>query len=174
MMGRTHLLCGISSLWVLTPVPPDLLSPDYGAMVIGAALGGLLPDLDAAESTLKHLRIGQLKPFWLPAQVVYTSGGHRGLLHSLLGSVMVALLCLPLVLWGDWSVVLALVLGYASHLAADAGTRSGIPLLYPSRKCYHLLPRPWRLVTGSQAEEVLFALAASSTVLLLLIHLSFR
>ena len=46
MMWRTHLLCGISTLWLLTLLPPDVLSVDYGAMALGAALGALLPDAE--------------------------------------------------------------------------------------------------------------------------------
>lgn len=167
-MWRTHLVCGISALWILTPLSADLWALDYAAMAIGAALGALLPDLDAADSKIKHLRIGQFKPFWLPAHVAYHSGGHRGLLHSLSGMGMMALLCVPLVFWIDWPIVLALLLGYASHLAADACTRSGIPVLYPEPKLYHLLPRSWRFVTGSQAEEVLFVSAAVQVIFWLL------
>ena len=68
------------------------------------------------------------------------------------------------------------MLGYASHLAADASTKSGLPLLYvpwfyPHKKRYHLLPPSLRFTTGSQAEEVLFPLLALLILLLLLSHL---
>jgi membrane-bound metal-dependent hydrolase YbcI (DUF457 family) len=53
--------------------------------------------------------------------------------------------------------VVALSLGYASHLAGDACTRTGIPLLYPRRTHYHLLPHRTRVVTGSEYEELFFA-----------------
>ena len=60
------------------------------------------------------------------------------------------------------------MLGCASHLAADATTRSGIPWLYPDQKRYHLLPRSWRFVTGSMAEEALFPFLFAAVALLLL------
>lgn len=74
----------------------------------------------------------------------------------------------PLAGIGSLFVPLALSLGYASHLAADACTKSGIPLFYPRRKRYHLLPRALRLTTGSLAEEAVFMALAMMVLLLML------
>lgn len=56
-MGRTHALAGIASLWCLQVVPtlirPELLAP----LGVLAALGALLPDLDATESQIKRLSV---------------------------------------------------------------------------------------------------------------------
>lgn len=88
MTWSTHVLFGISSLWLLQPLnqAPSLapaLDPANFALLVGAAaFGALLPDLDAAESKLKYLKIGGLKPFFLPAQLVHRQLGHRGLAHS--------------------------------------------------------------------------------------------
>jgi len=71
-----------------------------------------------------------------------------------------------------WPLFLGLVLGYGSHLAGDACTKSGIPLLYPDPRRLHLLPRPLRLTTGSQAEDALLPLLAVSVLVLLLSHVS--
>ena len=59
-------------------------------------------------------------------------------------------------------------MGYGSHLAADACTKSGIPFLYPRKKRYHLLPRSLRFTTGSLAEDVLFVLLTLFALVLLL------
>jgi hypothetical protein len=71
---------------------------------------------------------------------------------------------------------LALTLGYGSHLAADACTRSGIPFLYfhvsRNKRRYHLLPPRLRFVTGSDAEAALLPLLGLLILLLLLRHLS--
>lgn len=174
-MGRTHLLLGVNSVWLLALVPgavgiagPDGHNPGLLAGV--AALGALLPDLDAPQSTVKSLRLGKyFQPFWLPATLLHRAFGHRGLLHSLLGLGGTGLLlALPLGLWLGTPSALALLLGYASHLAGDACTKSGIPLRFPNPVRWHLLPPPWRLTTGSQAEEVVFALLAGTALLLLL------
>ena len=69
-----------------------------------------------------------------------------------------------------------MVFGYGSHLALDAMTRHGVPLL-PTRgrdgrwglgRRRHLLPPRWRFVTGSAGEDVLQALLFGLALLLLL------
>jgi len=136
-------------------------------------LGALLPDLDVSQSQIKHLSVAGVTPFAPLSVLLNRTLGHRGLLHSALGWSVATLLFLPLALLGSVSIPLALSLGYASHLATDACTKSGIPLLYPRRTRYHLLPRPLRLTTGSMAEEAVFALLAVTVAGLLLCQLPF-
>jgi inner membrane protein len=172
MMGRTHALAGVACLWLLQGVPtllnPDLLAP----LSLCAALGALLPDLDAAQSKIKSLTLVGVTPFAPLSLALNRVLGHRGLLHSLLGLGLTSVLLLPLALVTNPAVPLALSLGYASHLATDACTKSGIPLLYPRRQRYHLLPRPLRLTTGSAAEEAVFALLGALVLTLLLRQLA--
>lgn len=169
MMGRTHLLLGINALWLLEVGP--LPSPDrFVLAVAGAALGSLLPDLDARASLLQSLHVGGVRPLVLPARGLHRLFGHRGTLHSLLALGVLALLSLPLLgieplLW------LGLLLGYASHLVGDACTRHGVPLFFPRRTRVHLLPKLLRLSTGSLAEDALFVLLALGCLTLLLRHL---
>ena len=172
MTWSTHAILGINTLWLFEILPqgPDPLN--VGILAAVAAFGALLPDLDASQSKIKYLSISGLKPFYLPSEALHRWLGHRGLLHSLLGLGIVTLLVLPLAVWWGWTVPLALLLGYASHLAADACTRFGVPLLYPRKQRYHLLPRPLRFVTGSQAEDMLFVLGAVAALCLLLRHLA--
>jgi inner membrane protein len=152
------------------PLPKDVVGYDFGVLAAAAAFGALLPDLDASESKIKHLKLGnsQFKPFLLPAQVVHGTDRHRGLLHSLWGMAVAGLLFLPFAPWTGWAPVAALHLGYVSHLAGDSMTKCGVPLLYPRRRAFHLLPRAWRLTTGSQAEEAVFVFFALSAFALLL------
>jgi hypothetical protein len=72
---------GISALWLLAPIPPEVFGYDMGALVVCAAFGALLPNLDASESKIKHLKLlgTQLTPFFLLSQVVHRSDQHRGL-----------------------------------------------------------------------------------------------
>ena len=129
MTWSTHLVFGINSLWLLFLLPPGSLSYDFGTLSAVAALGALLPDLDASRSKIKHLRLcSNFKPFLLPAQVVHGLDQHRGLLHSVAGLSFVGVLCMPLALWIGWAPLLALLLGYVSHLIADAAAKSGIKL----------------------------------------------
>lgn len=137
-----------------------------------AALGSLLPDLDASESKIKHFTIGGIKPFLLPSQAIYRQLGHRTFLHSLVGLTFVAVTGAVLVPFTGKDAALALWLGYASHLIADGITRSGIPLLYPRPKRFHLMPKRFRVVTGSPAKDVIFVLLSLSALTLMLRHLS--
>lgn len=167
MMGRTHTLIGVSSLWLLAAIPnvitPDTLAP----LIICAALGALLPDLDANSSTIKYLSVARIQPFAPVAYVLSRDLGHRGATHSLLGLGVFTVLILPLLWFWPWTLWAALVLGYASHLAADACTKSGIPLLHPRKVRYHLLPRGWRFTTGSLAEDALVPIIALTILFLL-------
>ena len=175
MMGRTHAFLGVSCLWLLTPFPGALTGQTLAPLCALGAMGALLPDLDAAESTIKSLRIGGIRPFAPFSVLAYRTWGHRGLLHSPLFLLLFALMCIPIaLLWGVWPA-LALWLGYASHLTGDASTRTGIPA-WPNQpsKRWWLLPRSVRLITGSPEEEIVFALAAVATLLLALSRLPLR
>ena len=173
MTWPTHALFGICTLWLLAPVPTEILNANIGVLAGAAALGALLPDLDASESKIKHLKIPntQIKPFMLPALVVSRSDQHRGLLHSFAGLGMMTLFFVPAAFWIGWAPVTALLLGYFSHLMADAATKSGVRMLYPSHKRFHLLSPKWRFTTGSVAENALLLPLAGISILLLLTHL---
>jgi len=173
MTWSTHLMAGLNSLWILEAFPGGqaFSNENFALTVAAAALGSLLPDLDAAESKIKHLQIGGVKPFLLPSQLIHRQTGHRSLLHSLIALVYVALFGIVLAACLGTTAALALWLGYATHLATDACTRAGIPLLYPRMKRFHLLPKPLRIITGSQAEDVIFALLSLNAIVLLLRHL---
>lgn len=157
MTWPTHTLLGMSTLWLLVPLPPDLLGCNMGTLATFAALGALLPDLDATESKIKHLKLPgtKFKPFLLPAHIVNRTEVHRGLLHSLAGLGIAALMVAPFAFWVGWAPVTALLLGYASHLLGDAATKNGVRLLYPKPARFHLLPQGGRLTTGSLAEDLL-------------------
>jgi membrane-bound metal-dependent hydrolase YbcI (DUF457 family) len=171
MMGRTHALIGIAALWLLE-LPGAISQETMAPLILLAVIGALAPDLDASESKLKQLAIAGITPLAPLSQALHQSLGHRGLLHSLAGLGLFTVLCaLPVALWLGWTGGAALILGYASHIVADSATKSGVPLLYPRRKRYHLLPTGWRLTTGSLAEEALFPLLALSVLWLLFSHL---
>ena len=171
-MGRTHALAGAASLWCLQALfrlfNPELAAP----LAILASLGALLPDLDAGQSQIKHLSVAGIRPFASLSSLLNRAFGHRGLLHSLLGWSIITLLLLPLAPILGITVPLTISLGYASHLMTDACTKSGIPILYPSRKRYHLMPRLLRLTTGSAAEDAIFAIMAVAVAGLMLHQLS--
>jgi len=145
-----------------------------------AALAALLPDLDAPRSKIRSLALGPFRPLDPLGDLLHGAWGHRGPLHSLPGLGVFGLLgALPLALPWGWVYGAAAFLGYASHLALDAMTRHGVPLLpargkdgrWGLRHRRHLLPRPLRFVTGSAAEDVLQAALLGADLLLLLRYL---
>jgi len=170
MTWPTHAVFGISTLWLLAPLPPEAIGYDFGTLDAFAAFGALLPDLDASESKIKHLKLfgTSFKPFLLPSQIVHRSDQHRGLLHSFTGLGMVAGMALPLTWWIGGAPFIALCLGYASHLLADSATKSGLLLFYPRRDRFYLMPHGWRMTTGSIAEEIATISSAIVAVSLLL------
>jgi inner membrane protein len=173
---QTHVMGGLSTLWLLQAGTAIGMSPapstEQIALLAGAAaLGSLLPDLDASQSKIKHLSVAGIKPFYLPSQAIFRTLGHRTLLHSLRGLSGVAILGLTIAPFLGWRIALAIVAGYASHLALDASNPSGIPWLYPNPCRFHLLPKKWRIATGSPPEEIVFVLFALLALLFFLLQL---
>lgn len=169
MMWRTHALLGVASLWLLAPFPGAVTPANVGSLCALAAFGALLPDLDAGESKIRSVRVAGIRPFAPIGFVANRTWGHRALLHSPVGLLAFAAMCVPVALWWGAMPAIALWLGYASHLAGDACTRTGIPG-WPNRgdRRIYLLPQSARLVTGSNAEERLLPLLAMPVLLLLL------
>jgi hypothetical protein len=137
----THTLFGISTLWLLAPLPPEVPGYDFGTLAACAALGALLPDLDASEPKIKHLKLlgTQFKPFLLPAQ-------------SYIEAINTVACSIPYAAWA-WSAPARCRwrsgsdgrrwrpdAGLRQHLVADYATKSGLRLRYPNTKRYHLLP----------------------------------
>lgn len=167
-MGRTHALAGVVSLWMLRVVP-NALTPDHTLPLLALSVfGALVPDLDAADSLLRRTSLFGITPLVPVSSLLHANFGHRGATHSLIGFGTATMLALPLAFAWGWTAPVAFALGYASHLLCDAATKSGIPLFYPKRRRWHLLPRPLRLTTGSDAEGVPFALFAVLALGLLL------
>ena len=155
MRGRTHVALALVAGRLIYP-PADSLS--WLALIVGA----LAPDFDSGGGLIS-------KPSaWLPdfvpgrrlldaptqiaSKFVRAAVGHRGPLHY--PAVAVGLWALAILLTWPWTRWLAF--GYTTHLLADSLTRSGIPWLGPlSRECRGLLPKRFRLRTGSPVERII-------------------
>lgn len=158
MTWRTHLMGGLAMLWLLAPASPDTLV----LATIPAALGALLPDLDAGESKLSYASMYGKAPLKPLSVQLFRRLGHRGVLHSFLAWVVVTLTggILSGLAVHTLAPGVGLSLGYLSHLLLDACTRSGVPLFWPNSARVPLLPYRLRITTGSLAEDVVFALLA--------------
>ncbi len=138
--------------------------------------GGCLLESVAVAVGLLVLMVGEIVSrlvetiAWLIQRVTT----HRGLTHSLVIAVIVALVSVNLSValsparnawWGiAWSA------GYLSHLASDALTVSGLKLLQPwSQQRYWLAPRMFRFRVGTWPDALLGTIAPAVGLLLLLL-----
>ena len=163
MNGTTHAIFGVGALAgtaLVMGVEPAMYA--YPAAVVAA----WLPDMDNPRSTLGNglgryknpLMNAVTRPLSWALRVVsfflIRAVGHRTLTHSLLGFAAFAL-PVWLLLGAFPDLVLALVVGYASHLVADALNTPGVPLLWPLGWRLRLLPGGMR--SGGAAEFVVAA-----------------
>ena len=182
MNATTHAVFGVAALAGVALVagaePPAYVYP-------AAVAAAWLPDVDNPRSTLGN-GLGKSKNPVLNSVsrplswalrtasfVLVRTVGHRTLTHSLLG-VLIFALPVWMLLGSFPNLTLALVVGYASHVFADALNTRGVPLLWP-------LGRPFRLVPGGGvrsggAVEVAVALATLAFALyaLLLLYPALR
>lgn len=159
MMALTHVAVGtLAYAGIAALFGVEVSSPALGA----AALGSLLPDIDTPSSRAGFC----VYPLavWLEKKF-----GHRTMTHSITGIGVCALLFSPLLLfaWGHIPFI-ALVCGFAFHLAGDACTKAGIPLMWPRRERW-VFPgdAKFRLKTGSMAEWVMLGVVMMVAALVL-------
>jgi endonuclease YncB( thermonuclease family) len=123
--------------------------------VLAAAAASILPDADHPKSWLGH-QLGSV------SEDLDRLFGHRSFLHSLLALVLVTLV-LGLPLWwitGRPSPMVAVFVGYGSHLFADMMTLGGVQLFWPSRLIAVFPGRDeYRVVSGGNSERVFVAFA---------------
>ncbi|MCL4251787.1 MAG: metal-dependent hydrolase [Anaerolineae bacterium] len=148
MMGVNHAAIGQASamMWALSAGA----TLDQALVAGGiSALAAILPDIDHPSGQIRQrMGIASVLLFWLK---------HRGITHTLLAFVAVGVgssQLLPLY------HAIPVIIGYGSHLVADAMTRSGIPFWYPLyKKPVHLLPSFMRLRTNGLVEHLIGAAA---------------
>jgi membrane-bound metal-dependent hydrolase YbcI (DUF457 family) len=179
----THQIAGVG-LAAVAVAALDVSTATGGALLGAAWLGSILPDADLArgrvhrrsliERRVPVLRlvgtVARLSVRWL---VVFP---HRGLTHSLAACAVATVFAGGLVSFVDpqlgRAAAAGVVIGYGTHLAADACTISGVRAWAPfSRKRRWLLPARARIRTGSVREYVvaalLLVLLSAATVLLI-------
>jgi inner membrane protein len=164
--GKSHLTIGVVtyvSVWLgpLGPVMAPLFGGSRAALALPAAgllvaFGALLPDIDHPRGALAQEEIAGVPVFKPLAWGIGTLFGHRGPTHSLLALAVVILFGQwPWAPWERANIGWLIGWGYASHLAADALTKSGVPLFWPLAARFGFPPvRALRLVTGSWREGV--------------------
>jgi membrane-bound metal-dependent hydrolase YbcI (DUF457 family) len=180
MEGKSHLLIGLSAGVVLDSIVhlsgepltmaktvPLALLANKAVYYFSVGFGALLPDIDNAHSTMGR-RLGPI------SKEIQRIAGHRTLFHSLLGLALGSLLALGLekvvaymlnehgfaasasIVTGWHIIFFGVLFGCIMHIAADALTTGGVPLLWPNRKRYGFPPNShWRFRTGSWPEPLI-------------------
>ena len=123
MTGRTHLLAGFAAGVALASIagaPPVTM----GAMAVVAGIAALLPDIDHPQSMLSGWPLLGIVSRLLSIGIRHRGPTHSGLAIALVAAVMLAVAAPP-------EFIISAVAGYASHLALDALTVAGVPLLWP-------------------------------------------
>lgn len=121
MMFKTHLALGLIA--ALTSI--KYFNPDSWA-VFGTVLviASLIPDIDIQNSIVG-------RRFWPASSIINLMLGHRGLMHTIFPPLVAALL---LFITGYNLLGIAFMIGYMTHLLADAVTIQGIMLFFPLSK----------------------------------------
>jgi len=154
----THLIFS-ECCWFVTSAVFDI---HYGTFeVLAVALSSLLPDVDYPKSWMGH-RLGSI------SEDLNRRFGHRSFLHGLLSLVLVTTV-LGLPLWwiaGSSAPLVAVSVGYGSHLFADMVTLGGVQLFWPS-KLIAVFPgrSEYRVAPGSGSERAFVAVALAIALL---------
>ena len=174
--ATTHAVFGVAALAGVALVagvePPAYVYP-------AAVAAAWLPDVDNPRSTLGNglsrsknpvLNLVSRPLSWAlrtTSFLLVRTVGHRTLTHSFVG-VLIFALPVWLLLGAFPNLTLALVVGYASHVLADALNTRGVPLLWPLGKPIRLVPGG---VRSGGAVEIAVALATLALALYALLLL---
>jgi len=158
MMALTHTVFATLSIGLLGAAINTPLSPVAYSF---AALGSILPDIDTTGSGIGKIVL----PLSIFLERKY---GHRTITHSLLGTVIFALIFSPILLFHGSSFYNCLVFGILNHIVLDAANKTGIPLFYPhlSRAVIPNNER-FRILTGSREEYVFLAVIIGITIFII-------
>lgn len=140
MKGSTHLLLGLLAGVALVSQRDSL--EQIAAVVIASCIGSLAPDIDHPKSLIRNKLSapGHIAFFWMK---------HRTITHSLVAMVAVTLLGI----YVHQVYGLAFAAGYATHVAADGLTVTGVPLLWPVSNFRYKVPL---VRTGGIRERLFF------------------
>jgi len=159
MRGESHLsisvLMSMPTWYLLYKLSPlSMQNNGFIVILIGIAVGSLLPDIDASDAKVMHggwSPIGRFtkKFFYKPlTNTDIFEDKHRGFLHSLLGCFLISAFFIPIVValsmiiwllnplmyvlsWLLWWFWLGIPIGFLLHLAEDSFTKSGVRWFFP-------------------------------------------
>ena len=148
MQGNTHIVGGITASLAFAQI-----SNDNPLILVGAGIiGALLPDICHSGS-----KIGRKFP--IISKMVNKLFGHRSFTHSLLFLILMVMVLHTLVPFKAISE--GILLGMASHIFLDMGTKKGVKLFFPVSISVRF---PLTTKTGSKVEKIVFMLLTMLSV----------
>lgn len=151
MLWKTHVAGGLLAGALVLPycAAGDISSQ---ALFIGCAgVSALLNDIDSPQS-----KFGRL--LWPVSKMLQLTAGHRGVLHSLVASVLLYSFLQALLP----AYATPITIGYLSHILLDLFNPAGVPLLWPIQQHFSIPI----VQTGSFVEKILFIPLAACCVFL--------
>ena len=162
MTARTHDLFAFAFLVTAAVAftPRTISVPTIFTSVVGNVVGALIPDMDQASNRLWDLLPGGNAVGKIFRHLFL---GHRTISHSFIGGLLLyklLLFVLPRLLNSSYVdihiVLISIMLGFVSHLFADALTKEGIPLFFPFKLKIGIPPiKLLRVVTDSWVEHII-------------------
>jgi len=148
----------LAAFLLFTYLQPAINSQDLNYILIAAAAGSLLPDID-------HPKAYVSKKHWMlhaGSHLIEAVAHHRGITHSLAALLAISGMAYYGLIKLNQDTMLAapFALGYLSHLIADSLNPTGVRWLQPLlQNSYRLNPSiafiKLQLTTGSLTEKIL-------------------
>ena len=178
MNYKTHTITTLTATSFLTLYTPiEATVP----LFIGAALGGLFPDIDEPNSFIGQKNTVKIfnKRFGL-SSLIKSIFGHRGLTHSILAMIVAFI---PYFYLTDYSsldtnsllyllcsqFLLGFGFGYIFHILGDLITVQGVPLFLPFSKVKIKIPL---FYVNSPTEKFVFFLSGLLLIYSIYLHIS--
>ncbi|AHM57075.1 hypothetical protein EAL2_c17830 [Peptoclostridium acidaminophilum DSM 3953] len=179
MTGKTHISIGVAASFCAADALGIMPGAEY---IAAAAVGSMLPDIDhpggmlnrkilPASNGIDKLVIYVILAFLsgylymknsgmgsilyiVPIFLIVAFSKHRGVTHSMLGSVVFAYAAYKIGFeTGRESLAFPFAIGYVLHIVADIFNSGGVQLFYPAKKRISLLKA---FKSGSAGEKTLF------------------
>lgn len=147
MQYKTHIMTSLAISLPVMHFTNALTTP----AVIGMCLGTLLPDIDEPKSWIGRRTRGL-------SDGAKCAFGHRGITHSLVAvlTVAVILLLLSVFIGFGEEIVVWFALGYLLHIVEDSFSKSGVAWLKPfSKKYFQSGAGIVYYITGSIVEKLI-------------------
>ncbi|MEL7037769.1 MAG: metal-dependent hydrolase [Cyanobacteria bacterium J06592_8] len=147
MMAITHAAISMAGVALLIPNSTDPHT------MLAALIGSQIPDIDTTSSLIGRV-------CYPLARFIEERWRHRTVTHSILMTIVVAVLSAPIAYYFNWRWSAAVVLGHFLSICADTATKSGAALFFPNPVMCVLGRNPNnRISTGSTAEYWVLAIA---------------